>query len=107
MNKCTDNAGWQPAGDHIQTSFAPSDRNTFLVLGLQVEGFRGEPSTADGKVTVLGQVKFTFEVNCSVDCEFVFLSVSCCFLFFLPICLFARLTFEVRSSFSKVGVCSF
>ena len=83
MSKCSDNAGWQPAGDHIQTSFGPSDRNTFLVLGLHVDGFRGEPSITDGKVTGVGQVRFTFEVNCSLDCELVFLSVS----LLLSVCL--------------------
>ncbi|XP_070192640.1 endosome/lysosome-associated apoptosis and autophagy regulator family member 2-like isoform X3 [Littorina saxatilis] len=74
LGQCSENAGWQPAGDYIQTSFGPSDRNTFLALGLYVEGFRGEPTTSGGKLSVLGQVKFTFEVNCSISCELVFLS---------------------------------
>lgn len=87
VGQCSENAGWQPAGDYIQTSFGPSDRNTFLALGLYVEGFRGEPTTSGGKLSVLGQVKFTFEVNCSISCELVFLSVSVAGVNFIWCCV--------------------
>lgn len=76
VNKCSESAGWQPAGDHIKTNFGPNDRNVFLVMSAYVAGFRGEPSTAEGKPTVLADVRFTFEVNCSADCELLFVTVK-------------------------------
>ncbi|XP_076447212.1 endosome/lysosome-associated apoptosis and autophagy regulator family member 2-like [Babylonia areolata] len=74
MAECAESAGWQPAGDHVYTSFSPSDRSSYLVLSLYVAGFRGQPSTTEGKVTSLSQVRFTFEISCEGPCEFTFLS---------------------------------
>ncbi|KAL8583433.1 hypothetical protein ACOMHN_057889 [Nucella lapillus] len=73
VGKCSQTAGWRPAGDHVTTSFGPTDRETFLVLGLDVIGFRGDPSSST-KEAALAQVTFNFEVNCTQDCELIFLS---------------------------------
>ncbi|KAL8603739.1 hypothetical protein ACOMHN_024355 [Nucella lapillus] len=74
LGRCSTSSGWQPAGDHLYTSFSPFDHHSFLILSLHVGAFRGEPSTTEGRVTSLGQVRFTFELVCSGACEFTFLS---------------------------------
>ncbi|KAK7486715.1 hypothetical protein BaRGS_00021999, partial [Batillaria attramentaria] len=74
MTACSEDAGWKPVGDHIRTSFGPKDRNQFLVMTLHISGFQGEASASVGKAAVFGQIRFTFEMNCSEDCEMVFLS---------------------------------
>ncbi|XP_076469611.1 endosome/lysosome-associated apoptosis and autophagy regulator family member 2-like isoform X2 [Babylonia areolata] len=73
MEKCAETAGWQPAGEYLSTSFGPSDRESFLVLGFHVDGFRGQPSTSMEKMVSLGQLTFNFEVNCTQNCQLVFL----------------------------------
>lgn len=74
MHGCSKDSGWLPASDQIRTNYGPKDRNTFLVLTLHIDGFRGESSVAVGKSAVFGQVRFTFEINCTEDCEMVFLT---------------------------------
>lgn len=88
VSECSADAGWLPAGDHIRTNFGPKDRDTFMVLILQVGGFRAESAAPVGKSTVYGRVQFTFEMNCTENCEMVFLSVSVAVLCwkFMPVC---------------------
>ncbi|BFZ08340.1 hypothetical protein BsWGS_11379 [Bradybaena similaris] len=71
---CTKTAGWLPSGDHVKTTFGPTDRNIFLVLILKVAGFRGEPGTVDGKPIALGTVTFDMELKCQTPCQLLFLS---------------------------------
>ena len=58
------------------TSYGPSDLDTFLVLSLNISGFRGEPTGSEGMPVVLGHISVEFEIGCKGKCELMFLMVS-------------------------------
>ncbi|XP_048740898.2 endosome/lysosome-associated apoptosis and autophagy regulator family member 2-like isoform X2 [Ostrea edulis] len=69
--ECSSNASWVLAGDHIHTQFG-RNRNSYLVLILKVDGFRGQESP--NKDITVGTVEFQFETKCNGNCELIFLS---------------------------------
>jgi len=72
---CLSKAGWSFARDHMYSSKGQADES-FLLLNLHVNGFRGMEHFADGKQVPVGKVSFTFETTCSEECSFLFMQVS-------------------------------
>ena len=49
--------------------------NGVLYIG-QVGGFRGREGFVNGQPMEVGRISFTFELECTSECEFVFMEVS-------------------------------
>lgn len=69
---CKDSPTWQPAGDHIHSALGHRD-DVFLILSLDVSGFRGRERVINGHAAEIGRVSFVFELDCSGNCYFVFM----------------------------------
>ncbi|KFM76151.1 UPF0577 protein-like-like protein, partial [Stegodyphus mimosarum] len=72
---CMSNLVWQPAGDHIRTTTGQS-LDAYLILSLDVPGFRTKERIINGQSAEIGTVSFTFELICSQACTFVFMMGS-------------------------------
>ncbi|RXM99135.1 UPF0577 protein KIAA1324-like, partial [Acipenser ruthenus] len=64
--------GWGVAGDHIHSGSGGSD-NDYLILNLQVPGFKPPTSLTGASGNEVGRITFVFETICSVDCELYFM----------------------------------
>ncbi|XP_059468673.1 endosome/lysosome-associated apoptosis and autophagy regulator family member 2-like isoform X2 [Neocloeon triangulifer] len=73
--ECGGMAGWQLAGSHIHSGRHHAD-GAYLLLSLNVPGFRGKGSVVGGRRLEVGRVAFTFELDCKAKCEFVFMESS-------------------------------
>ncbi|ELU11199.1 hypothetical protein CAPTEDRAFT_83886, partial [Capitella teleta] len=60
---------WQPAVEYIQSNSGFAD-DSYLVLSLDIEGFRGEKGR---KASPVAQVSFVFEMSCVDNCSFFFM----------------------------------
>ncbi|XP_033880704.2 endosome/lysosome-associated apoptosis and autophagy regulator family member 2-like [Acipenser ruthenus] len=70
--KCDGMNGWGVAGDHIHSGSGGSD-NDYLILNLQVPGFKPPTSLTGASGNEVGRITFVFETICSVDCELYFM----------------------------------
>ncbi|XP_046342668.1 endosome/lysosome-associated apoptosis and autophagy regulator family member 2-like isoform X1 [Haliotis rufescens] len=70
---CSPQAGWLVSNDHIRTHFS-HDKDVFLILTMHIPGFRGQANVINGKADIIGHISFGFEINCTGDCELVFLT---------------------------------
>ncbi|XP_053560710.1 endosome/lysosome-associated apoptosis and autophagy regulator 1 [Bombina bombina] len=67
-------SGWEVAGDYIYTPAGSSD-NDFMLLTLTIPGFRPPSSVAlDTENKEVSRIKFVFETQCSVNCQFYFMT---------------------------------
>jgi hypothetical protein len=71
---CRGSAGWQLAGNYIQTSHQHAP-GAYLLLSLDVPGFRNKGEILGGRRLEAGSISFTFELRCKGKCEFVFMQV--------------------------------
>ncbi|XP_023228240.1 UPF0577 protein KIAA1324-like, partial [Centruroides sculpturatus] len=69
---CKNSPTWQPAGDHIHSALGHRD-DVFLILSLDVSGFRGRERVVNGHAAEIGRVSFVFELDCTGNCYFVFM----------------------------------
>lgn len=72
---CMSTTVWKPAGDHIETTSGQS-LNAYLLLALDVPGFRGKERLVNGQPAEIGRISFTFELRCTQSCVFAFLAGS-------------------------------
>ena len=72
---CVSKLVWQPAGDHLRTTSGQSV-DSYLILSLDVPGFRTKERVVNGQSAEIGTISFTFEVICARDCTFVFMMGS-------------------------------
>ncbi|XP_042895596.1 endosome/lysosome-associated apoptosis and autophagy regulator family member 2 isoform X1 [Parasteatoda tepidariorum] len=72
---CMSNVVWQPSGDHIRTTSGQSI-DAYLILSLDVPGFRTKEKIINGQVAEIGTISFTFELICSQACVFAFMMSS-------------------------------
>ncbi|XP_041348506.1 endosome/lysosome-associated apoptosis and autophagy regulator family member 2-like isoform X2 [Gigantopelta aegis] len=73
VQKCSLETGWVLGNDHIRSHFS-HEREVFLILAMDIPGFRGKSHIVGGKAEIMGEVAFTFETKCTNRCEFVFLT---------------------------------
>ncbi|XP_030829000.1 UPF0577 protein KIAA1324-like isoform X1 [Strongylocentrotus purpuratus] len=70
---CASREGWILADTFIHTGHGHSD-DAYLILDLQVDGFRQEASYFNGRAEELGTISFAFSMECqSEDCTLFFL----------------------------------
>ncbi|GBO34852.1 UPF0577 protein KIAA1324-like [Araneus ventricosus] len=74
---CMSNVVWQPSGDHIHTTSGQS-LDAYLILSLDVPGFRTKERVINGQSAEIGTISFTFELQCSQTCVFAFMMVWEC-----------------------------
>ncbi|XP_047736368.1 endosome/lysosome-associated apoptosis and autophagy regulator family member 2 [Hyalella azteca] len=72
---CGPSDGWSPGGDHMHSDRGHAD-DAYLVLSLKVGGFRGRGGFVNGQPMEVGRISFTFQLDCSSECEFVFMEGS-------------------------------
>ncbi|XP_076357562.1 endosome/lysosome-associated apoptosis and autophagy regulator family member 2-like isoform X1 [Tachypleus tridentatus] len=72
---CQTKAAWQPEGNFIRSGFGHRE-DAYLILSLEVLGFRTKEQLANGQAVEIGRISFTFEVECEKECEFVFMQSS-------------------------------
>ncbi|GFY63450.1 UPF0577 protein KIAA1324-like [Trichonephila inaurata madagascariensis] len=72
---CMSNIVWQPTGDHIRTTSGQS-LDAYLILSLDVPGFRTKERIINGQSAEIGTISFTFELVCSQMCVFAFMMSS-------------------------------
>lgn len=72
---CATRTGWLSTPDFIHTGKGHAD-DAYLVISLDVGGFRGREQTIAGKPVLVAEVTFTFELNCHKDCIFAFMQVT-------------------------------
>ncbi|XP_052822355.1 endosome/lysosome-associated apoptosis and autophagy regulator family member 2 isoform X2 [Octopus bimaculoides] len=70
--ECVTNSSWIPAKSYIHTKYGPGERS-YLLLVLEIPGFRGNEAIILDKGVKLGQLTFVFETNCSSQCQFYFM----------------------------------
>ena len=63
------------AGEYVHSGRGHAD-GVYLVLSLAVDGFRSAGGLQDGAARQVGDVSFSFEVDCKTDCDFAFMLVS-------------------------------
>ena len=73
---CATRTGWVATANYIHSGKGHSD-DAYLVLSLDVNGFRGHEQTFGGKPQIVAEVSFTFELLCHKQCTFTFMEVSC------------------------------
>ncbi|KAF4529029.1 hypothetical protein B566_EDAN017484 [Ephemera danica] len=69
---CRGAAGWQLGGTHIHTGHQHAP-GAYLLLSLDVPGFRSKGGVLGGRRLEAGRISFTFELDCKSKCEFVFM----------------------------------
>ena len=62
------------AGEYVHSGRGHAD-GVYLVLSLAVAGFRSAGGVRNGAARQVGDVSFSFEVDCKTDCEFAFMQV--------------------------------
>jgi hypothetical protein len=67
--------GWIPTGDHITSGKGHAD-DAYLVMSLNIGGFKGSEGSFQGQAAEIAQLSFVFETNCSTKCAFFFIEVS-------------------------------
>ncbi|XP_061617993.1 endosome/lysosome-associated apoptosis and autophagy regulator family member 2-like isoform X2 [Phyllopteryx taeniolatus] len=72
-SKCDGMNGWEVAGDHVRSGAGSSD-NDYLILSLQVPGFKVPASLSGVSGGEVAQIAFEFETVCAGDCEFYFMT---------------------------------
>ncbi|KAG8189614.1 hypothetical protein JTE90_018969 [Oedothorax gibbosus] len=72
---CMSNVAWQPSGDYIRTT-AGQTPDSYLILSLDVPGFRTKERIINGQPAEIGTISFTFELQCSQACVFAFMMSS-------------------------------
>ncbi|CAB3379879.1 Hypothetical predicted protein [Cloeon dipterum] len=74
-SECGGMTGWHVAGTHVQSGQHHAD-GAYLLLSLNVPGFRSKGGVVGGRRLEVGRVSFTFELDCKAKCEFVFMQAS-------------------------------
>jgi hypothetical protein len=69
--------GWQCAGSYIRSGNHHTD-GAFLLLSLNVAGFRSKGGVSGGRRLEVGRVSFSFDLDCESKCELLFMQV--CYL---------------------------
>jgi len=69
--------GWQCAGSYIRSGNHHTD-GAYLLLSLNVAGFRSKGGVSGGHRLEVGRISFSFELNCESKCELLFMQV--CYL---------------------------
>ncbi|XP_076341367.1 endosome/lysosome-associated apoptosis and autophagy regulator family member 2-like isoform X1 [Tachypleus tridentatus] len=69
---CHTMSAWKPEGNFIRSNFGHREY-AYLILSLDVPGFRTKERIVNGQAIEIGRVSFTFELDCEKDCEFVFM----------------------------------
>ncbi|XP_064632414.1 endosome/lysosome-associated apoptosis and autophagy regulator family member 2-like isoform X4 [Lineus longissimus] len=72
---CATTNGWIPTGDHITSGKGHAD-DAYLVLSLNVGGFKGNEGSFQGQAAEIAQLSFVFELNCTTKCAFFFIEDS-------------------------------
>lgn len=72
---CSNDSKWLPFGSHLEAHFARGE-SAYLVLQIQVDGFRTHNTESEGESGTVGQLKLEFETQCESFCQLVLLSVS-------------------------------
>jgi len=68
--------GWQCAGSYIRSGNHHAD-GAFLLLSLNVAGFRSKEGISGGHRLEVGRVSFSFGLDCESKCELLFMQVCC------------------------------
>ncbi|XP_068081917.1 endosome/lysosome-associated apoptosis and autophagy regulator family member 2 isoform X2 [Anabrus simplex] len=74
-SSCSNSMSWQCAGTHIHSSHHHPD-TAYLLLSLNVAGFRSKGGVSGGHRLEVGRISFVFELDCKSKCEFVFMQGS-------------------------------
>lgn len=69
--------GWQCAGSYIRSGNHHT-AGAYLLLSLNVAGFRSKGGVSGGRRLGVGQISFSFELDCESKCELLFMQV--CYL---------------------------
>lgn len=70
--ECVTNSGWMPAKEYVRTQYGPGELG-YLLLVMEVPGFRGNEAVILDKEVKLSQLTFVFETNCSGQCYLYFM----------------------------------
>ncbi|KAH7948001.1 hypothetical protein HPB52_017604 [Rhipicephalus sanguineus] len=70
---CRNATAWKASGGYVQSGQGHGE-DAYLILSLEVGGFRRRDVFFGGRTTAYGTVSFTFELDCSGLCELVFMS---------------------------------
>ncbi|XP_078530315.1 endosome/lysosome-associated apoptosis and autophagy regulator family member 2 [Lissotriton helveticus] len=71
-SKCDGMNGWEVSGDHVRSGTGASD-NDYLILNLQIAGFKPPTSVTGATGVDIGMITFVFETVCSADCVLYFM----------------------------------
>ena len=66
--------GWQYMGTYIRSGHQHTD-GAYLLLSLNVAGFRSKGGLSGGHHLEVGRISFSFELNCRSKCELLFMQV--------------------------------
>lgn len=72
---CSTNAPWIQQDQYIRSGQGHSN-TSYLILNLDVSGFRIKERIINGQAADIGQVRFTFDLECVSNCELVFMEAS-------------------------------
>ncbi|XP_033608891.1 UPF0577 protein KIAA1324-like homolog [Cryptotermes secundus] len=67
--------GWQCAGSYIRSGNHHT-AGAYLLLSLNVAGFRSKGGVSGGRRLGVGQISFSFELDCESKCELLFMQGS-------------------------------
>lgn len=72
---CISKDGWTMSEEYIETVLINSD-DVYLVVSLEVGGFRSVPSSDDKMNVPNAEISFLFDTVCSDKCDFLFFMVT-------------------------------
>ncbi|CAG2067683.1 unnamed protein product, partial [Timema podura] len=73
-SSCSSSMGWQCGGSFIHSGHHHTD-GAYLLLSLNVAGFRSKGGVMGGHRLEVGSITFSFQLDCKSKCEFVFMQV--------------------------------
>ncbi|XP_049781740.1 endosome/lysosome-associated apoptosis and autophagy regulator family member 2-like [Schistocerca cancellata] len=73
--RCSNGLGWQCAGSYIHSAHN-QNYGAYLLLSLNVAGFRSQGGFSSDHHLEVGSISFSFELICRSKCEFVFMQGS-------------------------------
>nr|CAD7428449.1 unnamed protein product [Timema monikensis] len=74
-SSCSSSMGWQCGGSFIHSGHHHTD-GAYLLLSLNVAGFRSKGGVMGGHRLEVGSITFSFQLDCKSKCEFVFMQGS-------------------------------
>lgn len=74
-SSCRNATAWKALGNYIQSG-QDHGEDAYLILQLDVGGFRSKGLMFGTRTTAFGTISFTFELDCVAQCELVFMQSS-------------------------------